>query len=149
MSWMDFYGLDELAVTISIYSPDMYKLFPELISRIRKHIGDMQHFDYVSEILDMALLFARTHFCVETYPDSFSEVCRSIVSFCDEALSRKDIIHQYNKDKEYMEGFVEIAKSMEAVFAALKNAIDRETSELGYEEILRIGFYWMDTDERL
>jgi len=37
---------------------------------------------------------------------------------------------------------------MRAVFTALKNAIDRESSELGYEEALRIEFDWVDTDER-
>lgn len=147
-SEMDFYGLDELAMVVRIYSPDTYELLPELITRIQKHIGDMLRFDYVSEMLDMALLFARTHFCVETYLDSFSEVCGSIVSFCDDVLSRKDAIYQYNKDEEYMEGFVAVAESMRAVFTALKNAIDMETSGLGYEEVLRIGFDWMDTDER-
>jgi len=87
---MDFYELDKLAVLVRIYSPDTYEMLPELISRLQKHIDDMQRFDYVSKMLDMTLLFARTHFCVETYLDSFSDVYGSIISFCDDALSRKD-----------------------------------------------------------
>ncbi len=145
---MDFSGLDELALMVRIYSPDTYELIPELISRIRKHLDDMQRFDYVSELLDMTLLFARTHFCVETYLDSYSEVCRSMISFCEDALSRKDTIYLYNKDEEYMEGFTDVAENLKLTFIALKDTIDREVSDLGYDEVLRIGFDWMDTEER-
>lgn len=146
---MDFCGLEELATMVRIYSPDTYELLPELISRIRKHISDMQRFDYVSEMLDMALLFARMHFCVETYLDSFSEMCESTIALCDDALGRKDTIYLHNKDKEYRDGFTTAAENIKATFSAIKNAIDKEIADLSYDEILQIGFDWMDTEERL
>ncbi|NCU27188.1 hypothetical protein EOM86_10795 [Candidatus Nomurabacteria bacterium] len=103
-----------------IYSPDTYELLPELITRMRKHLGDMQRFDYVSEMLDMALLFTRMHFCVKTYLDSFSEACGSMISFCDDTLSRKDAIYIHNKDKEYKEGFTRVTENIRVVFLTLK-----------------------------
>lgn len=145
---MDFCGLEELAEMVRIYSPDTYELLPDLIARMQKHLGDMQRFDYVCEMTDMTLLFARMHFCVETYLDSFSEVCGSMISFCDDALSRKDSIYDHNKDEEYMEGFTRTAENIRAVFLILGDTIDREVAGLEYDEVLRIGFEWMDTGER-
>lgn len=141
-------GMDELAFVVSICSPDRYELMPELVKRLEKHLGDMKRFDYVSELLDLAVLFSRVTFDVDTYLDSYSDMCKLIIGFCDNILEMKDKIFENNPDQEMMDAAMTIAVAFKGAFSDLGEAIDEQQAKIVYQEVLRIGFDWMEVDDR-
>ncbi len=145
---LDYQALEQLATMAMICSPDRYELLFELVKRIRFHIGDVKSFEYVHIMCACSIEFARVHFVVDTYLDSYSSMCKEVVGVCDDIDQIKGEIFANDQSVEREKNLDRLSAIIRSVFSELVDVIDREMKNMPEDRMFNIGFEWFDSSER-
>lgn len=143
----DYRGISELATMVKIYSLDRYELLPELVRRIGS-LGDVKNFEHVNCLCTFSIEFAKKHFVINTYLDSYSNMCIEIMRMCDTINHIEGEIFAADQSIEKEKNLNFLSILFKSTLSELSNAMDNKMKKMTEEQMYKIGFEWFDSSER-